>query len=269
VNQAMAEIPLKPKTPYKNPTMGGMMKGMMRKMMNGMMAIKASKGADCTYEEVSAFMVPKMFNPEKPNYKDFLEQRPYCVPGYVSKAPQPGDTAPDGPITAAFGGATSTLLAEAKALATKAGSKKVVISFDSITCPFWRNHCGEDLYKVAKAAGVPTLHVQIREAHPADEFDAPPNKGGPIGLKRTVNKHTSMEDRTMAAKDAHAIIAKFEKQEVQMWMDAMDDALEAAYEARPWRQYVIEAETAKVIDSISLTPFNMPGKLKKLKAAVA
>ena len=24
-----------------------------------------------------------------------------------------------------------------------------------------------------------------------------------------------------------------------MWMDSMDDQLEAAYEARPWRQYVL------------------------------
>ena len=50
-------------------------------------------------------------------------------------------------------------------------------------------------------------------------------------------------------------------------MDGMDDALEAAYEARPWRWYVIEVATGKVISSTGLAPFNMKGKLAKIKAA--
>ena len=56
---------------------------------------------------------------------------------------------------------------------------------------------------------------------------------------------------------------------VTMFMDGMDDALEAAYEARPWRWYVIEAESGKVITSTGLAPFNMKGKLNKVKAACA
>ena len=52
-----------------------------------------------------------------------------------------------------------------------------------------------------------------------------------------------------------------------MWMDAMDDKLEAAYEARPWRWYVIDVETCKVITCTGLAPFNMAGKLDKIKAA--
>ena len=31
-----------------------------------------------------------------------------------------------------------------------------------------------------------------------------------------------------------------------MWMDTMDDTLEAAYEARPWRLYVIEADSGRI-----------------------
>ena len=54
-----------------------------------------------------------------------------------------------------------------------------------------------------------------------------------------------------------------------MWMDAMDDKLEAAYEARPWRWYVLSMPDCKVITSTGLAPFNMAGKLKKIKAACA
>lgn len=100
-----------------------------------------------------------------------------------------------------------------------------------------------------------------------------------------------------------------------MWMDAMDDKLEAAYEARrthllppppltptplravaargglrsavrasavcsscriasaaqarPWRWYVLSVPDMKVITSTGLAPFNMAGKLDKIKKACA
>ena len=47
----------------------------------------------------------------------------------------------------------------------------------------------------------------------------------------------------------------------------MDDALEAKYEARPWRWYVIEAESGKILTSTGLAPFNMAGKLAKIESA--
>ena len=52
-------------------------------------------------------------------------------------------------------------------------------------------------------------------------------------------------------------------------MDEMDDKLEATYEARPWRQYVIDAESGQIIAKLGLAPFNMKGKLAKVKAACA
>merc|ERR1712146_55378 len=143
----------------------------------------------------------------------------------------------------------------------------VIISFDSITCPFWRAYAAEDLYKASNK--VPTLHVYIREAHPKDEFHAGPNSMGPIGLARDYNKHATIEDRRASAQDALAIIPKFTGGPATMFVDDMDDALEALYEARPWRQYVIEAESGKMIDAIGLTPFNMAGKIEVLKKAVA
>jgi len=39
---------------------------------------------------------------------------------------------------------------------------------------------------------------------------------------------------------------------------------EAAYESRPWRQYVVDVKTGKVVGSIGLGPFNHAGKLTKL-----
>ena len=70
----------------------------MRGMMNGMMEISGTD-VDPTQAEVCNFMVPKLFHPaDAEKYAVFQEQRPYCVPGYEVKAPQPGDVVPDGPL---------------------------------------------------------------------------------------------------------------------------------------------------------------------------
>ena len=103
--------------------------------------------------------------------------------GYEPKHPKEGEAAPDGKILSIDGGASSTLLAEAKKLAAAAQSDKVLLCFDAITCPFFRAYCAEDLYKVTN--GVPMLHVYLREAEPCDVFDA----GGmhcvtPLKMKR-------------------------------------------------------------------------------------
>ena len=69
------------------------MQPMMRRMMNSMMEIEQTEAPDCTYAEVQGFMVPKMFDPEdKEKYATFVAQRPWCVPGYVSKSPKVGAT---------------------------------------------------------------------------------------------------------------------------------------------------------------------------------
>ena len=54
-----------------------------------------------------------------------------------------------------------------------------------------------------------------------------------------------------------------------MWMDGMDDALEEAYEARPWRWYVVDTENNKIIAKCGLAPFNMDGKMAVIKEACA
>uniref|UniRef100_A0A7S0JD73 Thioredoxin-like fold domain-containing protein n=1 Tax=Calcidiscus leptoporus TaxID=127549 RepID=A0A7S0JD73_9EUKA len=155
-----------------------------------------------------------------------------------------------------------------KKLAQATGASKVIISFDSVTCPFWRAYAAEDLYRAVP--GIPTLHVCIREAHPLDEFDAEgANTSGPLQLTREFNKHKTLSDRRASAKEAKALISKFEPGEITMFVDGMDDKLEALYEARPWRQYVIEAATGKMIDAIGLTPFQMEDKIAAIKAACA
>ena len=204
------------------------------------------------------------------SFEKFAEHRGYAMPGYEPKHPKEGEVAPDGPIWGVDDiSKKSTLLTEAKKLAAAAGSKKVIVCFDAITCPFFRAYAAEDLFKVAN--GVPQLHVYLREAEPCDVFDA----GGmhcvtPLKMKRYIPWHKSQEERALAAKDTRTFLEGFEgKGKVQMWMDGMDDQLEAAYEARPWRWYVLDAETCKVIAYTGLAPFNMKGKLAKIKAACA
>ena len=92
----------------------------------------------------------------------------------------------------------------------------------------------------------------------------------PLKMKRYIPWHKSEEERAQAARDTRTFLEGFMgKGKVAMWMDTMDDKLEAAYEARPWRWYVIEADSGKVITATGLAPFNMAGKLRKLKTACA
>lgn len=97
-----------------------------------------------------------------------------------------------------------------------------------------------------------------------------PNQVTPLKMKRLIPWHKSEAERAEAARDTQIFLESFVgKGKVAMWMDTMDDKLEKLYEARPWRWYVIEASTGKMIAATGLAPFNMDGKLAKLKAACA
>jgi len=204
-------------------------------------------------------------------FEKFKEHRGYAMPGYIPKHPKEGEVVPDGQILSIDGkqDIKSTLLTEAKKLADAAKSEKVIICFDAVTCPFFRAYAAEDLYGVTN--GVPMLHVYIREAEPCDVFDA----GGmhcvtPLKMKRYIPWHKNEAERAEAARDTKVMLESFiGKGKVNMWMDTMDDNLEAKYEARPWRWYVIEAKTGKMIAATGLAPFNMIGKISTLKAACA
>lgn len=203
-------------------------------------------------------------------WEKYNEHRGYTTPGYVEKSPKKGDICPDGPIHSITGGDSSTLMTEAKKLAKAAGTEKVILSFVGVTCPFARAYCFEDLSK-AVGSGIPTLTVYIREAEPCDVFDA----GGmhvtsPVAMRRRTRWHKDPMDRSKIARETKQYFETWLGEgNCNMWMDSMDDQLEAAYEARPWRQYVIEAETGKCVAKLGLAPFNMVGKLKVIQEATA
>jgi len=238
------------------------MEGRITETAMGMMGMKVMK-----MSRVEMIKGPDPHN-KGITFAKFAEHRGYAMPNYMPKHPKVGDIAPDGKILATDGsGASSMLLTEAKKMAQAAGSDKVIICFDAITCPFFRAYAAEDLFKVAN--GVPQLHVYLREAEPCDIFDA----GGmhcvtPLKMKRFIPWHKNEGERAQAANDTKTFLEGFEgKGKVNMWMDTMDDTLEALYEARPWRWYVIEAATGKIIAMTMLAPFNMAGKLRSIKAA--
>jgi hypothetical protein len=179
----------------------------------------------------------------------------------VSKAPQIGDVAPDGPMhNLTAGGPSSTLLTEARKLAAIAGSDKVVLGFDGMTCPFWRSYAAFDLYQAC--GNVPILHIYSLEAEPEDTFNAGGSQsaGQPLDIKPPINFHQNMHERRVAAAKAKLVLELFNTAKVEIWIDGMDDRLESLYEARPWRYYVIEAESGKVLENQSLAPFNIDEK---------
>merc|ERR1711918_156307 len=93
----------------------------------------------------------------------------------------------------------------------------------------------------------------------------------PLAMKEKIPWHKSEMDRAKAAKMTKDFFeSKFMGDgKCNMWMDTMDDNLEALYEARPWRQYVIDTTTNKVVAKIGLAPFNMDGKIAVIKKACA
>jgi len=294
---------------FAEPMMAGMMQGNMRSMMNGLMKVTVHNNdctyqevqdfmtpssVNKPFLDKPGTFDPKMEGRVKESmmggmmvmhrkkmveagpphnkgitWEKFCEHRGYAAPGYKSKAPQVGEIAPDAKILSIDGGAPSTLLTEAKKLAAAKGSKKVILSFDAVTCPFYRAYAAQDMYKAA--GGCPALHVYLREAEPCDVFDA----GGmhvtsPLRLNKLVPWHKTEADRADIAKRTQRFLEEFHgKGEAPMWMDTMDDNIEATYEARPWRQYIIEAASGKIIAVLGLAPFNMDGKLAVIKSACA
>jgi hypothetical protein len=139
-------------------------------------------------------------------------------------------------------------------MAAAAGSDKVILNFVGITCPFARGYAFYDLYKSSHE--VPQLSVYIQEAEPCDVFDA----GGmhvtsPLAMRRLTYWHKNSDERALVARETeHFFEGSMGKGNCNMWMDSMDDFLEAAYEARPWRQYIIEAATGKIVAKLGLAP---------------
>merc|ERR1712124_231824 len=92
----------------------------------------------------------------------------------------------------------------------------------------------------------------------------------PLAMRRWVPVHKDEKERRLVAKETKMFLEGFMgADKCNMWIDTMDDNLEAAFEARPWRLYVIEAETGKLIQKTGLAPFNMDGKLAAIKEACA
>mmetsp|Transcript_55876 Transcript_55876/g.111993 ORF Transcript_55876/g.111993 Transcript_55876/m.111993 type:complete len:346 (-) Transcript_55876:132-1169(-) len=247
---------------FSSPVMAGMMMPVMRGVVNGKLAIEKNE-ADNTAEQVheKEDAVWSVKGPEA--MESFKLNRPYSVKGFVNKAPKAGEPAPDGTVVPVDSEEKSTLHAELK----KFGAKFVGLSFDSVTCPVWRGYGGYDLTKAA--AGIPVLHVVSLEAHAADVFPTPVNEGGPFGLARQVNGHTSLAERRTAAGEAQAVISKWLKGAHTYVLDDMDNALEAAYESRPFRFYIIDTEDGTVAHACGMSPFNIPAKVRDIKAFVA
>ena len=274
----IAEILTKGETIPGIPYLNAEARDMMRSQMAPMMHVPGvADGEQPTYEDVSAYMVPAMFNPEdkdmgpmknpRVNWNKFQINRPYCIPGYTTKAPRVGDIAPDGPLhSLKHSGPSSTLLVEVRKLAAAAGSDKVVLGFDAMTCPFWRAYCAFDLMQAC--GSVPILHIYSQEAEPEDTFNAGGSQsaGKPLDIAPPIKFHHTLADRRAAALKAKSVLQKFSSR-VEMWIDGMDDELEGLYESRPWRYYVLEAASGKVLENSSLAPFNVEAKCAAIRAA--
>jgi len=144
----------------------------------------------------------------------------------------------------------------------------------------WRAFAAQDTYR-ACGPEVPVLFVYTREAHASDDFPTPVNASGPMALTEGgPTQHRSLSARLDAARRATGLLEdqlgllgesadETSSQRIHLVADALDDALEAAYEARPFRLYLVDLATRKVVFAAGLGPFNVAQKVNAIEATVA
>ena len=248
---------------FKHPIMMSKMMPMMRSMMNNKMGV-GDNTVELTMEQVKSHEWDVWHSPGK-DWNLYTKHRPYNLKDYVNKVPKAGDAAPDAPVLSMVPGSSpSTLLAEAKKLAAAKGTDVVAVLFFSMTCPVGRVYAWHDLYKAATKKGFPVLCVHTSEAHPYGEggFHTGVNEAGPMALDKQVPDHKTEDERREAATGAAAVLSKQVGETVTVVLDGMDDALEKAYEARPFRMHLINVKTSTVALQGGVNPLNVPAKLK-------
>jgi len=247
----------------KNPGMSSMMQPMMR-MMAGKKTQCGDGTKDCTQEQVVAHEKAGWFPKGKEAWASFQAARPYSLEGYVPLAPKPGQPAPDGPVlNFKEADGKTTLLAKARSLA--GANNKVAIIFGCSTCPAFRVFGGHDLHHAFAKKGLPVLFVYTREAHGHDDFESDMNVGSPFALKHQIDMHRTIEERRAAAVLCHAhLVTQLGTVDINIVIDDMEDNLERAYEARPYRGYVIDTDTGTVVYASGPAPFNMHAKSKDI-----
>ena len=92
----------------------------------------------------------------------------------------------------------------------------------------------------------------------------------PVACRRRVYWHKSSEERVLIATETKQYFeTRLGEGQCNMWMDSMDEQLEAKYKTRPWRQCVIEAETRRYRAKRGLALFNTVGNIKAIEDATA
>ena len=260
----------------RSSTLAATMRSIARSKGNAGLHVKVAGDADVTYEQAQAFEFANWYDVPGKDWEAFKRNRPYSIKGHECRAPSIGAKAPNGAVLSLDEGRAPSTLHKAIDAAAK-DSGVVALIFGSLSCPVWRGWAALDLHNDVTAAGIPALHVYQKEAHAAGEFEHKNNLEGPIALRTPQPPHANEAARRTAAKRAKAHL------EAQLWweqppfssrpritmvLDGMDDKLEAAYESRPFRLYLVEAASKKVVHSSSLAPFNMDAKRAELKACL-
>lgn len=115
------------------------------------------------------------------------------------------------------------------------------------------------------AANIPLLFVYILEAHPRDGFLPHAN----WGKWCRIYSHKTLEDRAACCQLVREKLAEQvpELPPPSVVLDSMENKLEGAYEARPFRHYMIDVPTMTVAYADQgRTPVNMDAKFANARA---
>jgi peroxiredoxin len=130
------------------------------------------------------------------------------------RAPKPGERAPD--FTA------RTLTGDPVRLADYRGTRNVVLTFGSATCPLTAGSIGgmNELFERYRGEDVEFLFIYVREAHPGDEIPA----------------HDSIADKVRAAQ----LFEEQESVEIPIVVDDLKGSIHRKYGALPNPAYLID-----------------------------
>ncbi|MBV8207028.1 MAG: redoxin domain-containing protein [Acidobacteria bacterium] len=170
------------------------------------------------------------------NYRRFTREQ--MVTNATANAPAPGERAPDFE--------TRTLEGDLFRLGDYAGSRNLVLTFGSATCPITAGsiHALDELYADYAGEGIEFLFVYVREAHPGGDLPA----------------HESMQQKIAAAE----LLRREEDVHMPIAVDDLKGSIHRHYGKLPNPTYVIDKSGRIAFRSLWSRPAEVRAALEEL-----
>ena len=194
------------------------------------------------------------------------------------RAPVVGARAPDGPLKSAGLSRSSTLLQVVRDAAArgppesstrwfstlKARKGLVGVVFYSATCRVWNWGGVWTFPQLLNDYGVPIVFVYVSEYAVTDSDELTDSKYVPV-VDQPKEENWKAANCLLFGVPMVAAALGWRPDRVDQYIDGMDRALETAYEASPWRVYVLDAASSTIAFRTGPGPLNSIAKGRALR----